>query len=65
MVSYFLSKQNIRGIEVPYASHYNGIFAEIRLTIGIEPHFFRKFVDKLMASLMEVEYKFREINAKL
>lgn len=27
MVSYFLSKQNIRGNEVPYASQYNGIFA--------------------------------------
>lgn len=27
MVAYFLSKQNIRGNELPYASQYNGIFA--------------------------------------
>jgi hypothetical protein len=53
MVGYFLEKQGINGITLPYANQ-NGILADIRLTIAIEPSLFRKFVDKLIASLYEI-----------
>lgn len=65
MVAFFLGKHGIRGVEIPYASQFNGIFADIRFTIAVEPTYFRKFADKLISSLFEVEFQFREIDAKL
>jgi hypothetical protein len=56
MVAYFLSKHYITGIYVPHPSQFNGIFTDIRFTIAVEHPYFRRFADKLVAGLFEVEY---------
>jgi hypothetical protein len=56
MVAFFLGKHQISGIEIPYPSLFNGILADIRFTIAVEPSYFKKFANRLVGALFEVEY---------
>lgn len=59
MIDLFLQSNRIQGTVLPYASQSIDILTEVRFTIAVESSYFKRFVDRLIASLYEVEYEYR------